>query len=191
MRARSLLKLTLVLGLLGAAGWVFRDRLPLDRVRALLGQEEPEAPPKKAKSASKKRSSSGASLRGAAGLSPEPGRLSMPSPKPCLDPPTGEGLPEEGMTSSRGLEAGEVRSAMSAVVSYALPCFADAPSGALVLSVTAGCDGRVSDIRVDDDGGYPTDVVGCVVETLRNAEFPAHDLPDGYTFTYPVRYEAP
>lgn len=150
----------------------------------------PEAPAAKAK-AKKKKSGAGASLSGAAGMTPEPGRLAMPAAKPCLDPPTGEGLPEEGVVGSRGLEAGEVRAAMSAVVSHALPCFADAPTGTLTLSVTAGCDGRVSDIRISDDGGFPSDVTGCVVETLRYAEFPAHDLPDGYTFAYPVEYTAP
>ncbi len=182
----------LVLGLLGAGLWYNRDRIPMDRIKALFGAEEPPAPEEaKARSGTKKKRSSGASLKGAAGMTGEASARAMPAPKPCLDPPTGDDLPEEGVTGSRGLEAGEVRAAMSAVVSYALPCFADAPTGTLTLSVTAGCDGRVSALEIADDGGFPSDVGGCVVEVLRTAAFPAHDLPDGYTFTYPVNYTAP
>jgi hypothetical protein len=28
----------------------------------------------------------------------------------------------------------------------------------------------------------------CVTDTLRFAEFPAHDLPDGFSFDYPLTY---
>ena len=184
----------LVIAVLGGGIYLGRDRLS-----ALFSKPAPVADaPEKAGAkgnVKKKRSSAGASLSGSDLATLSPGRTSYPAAKPCLDPPTGDGAPEGGdqpsMTGSRGLEADEVRAAMSGVVNYALPCFADAPTGTLTLSVTAGCDGRVSDIRISDDGGYPTDVTGCVVDILRNAAFPAHDMPDGYTFTYPVNYTAP
>lgn len=186
MRARTLL---FGLAALGGGLWYFREQVPWDRIRALADVSSSEEPAEKA--TSKRKRAAGATLSGAAGTNAESGKLSPPTPKPCLDPPTGEDLPEQGMTGSRGLSQGEVRAAMSSVVSHALPCFADGDSGTVVLEVTAGCDGRVSDIAISDAGGYPTDVTGCVVETLRNAAFPAHDLPGGFSFTYPVTYTAP
>lgn len=179
------------LGVALGAGYALRDHLPLESLRAWILPPPPPPPSTgaKPKSHGKRHASSGASLSG--GSSEVSGRPSMPAPKPCLSGPTGAGMPEDGVVASRGLDGDQVRAAMSKVVTYALPCFADAPTGVLTLSVTAGCDGRVSDLKISDDGGYPSDVTGCVVEILRNAEFPAHDLPDGYTFTYPVRYTAP
>lgn len=188
---RSWLPVLLVLGAVGGLLYALRDQPPLRDWLARLSPPPPEEPAPKTKAKARKKGVGGATLTGAQGLSPEAPQLAMPAPKPCLDPPTGEGLPEEGMASSRGLERAEVVAAMQQVVGHALPCFADADSGTLVFSVTAGCDGRVSEIRITDDGGFPTDVGGCVAETLRHAEFPAHDLPDGFDFTYPVTYSAP
>jgi len=60
------------------------------------------------------------------------------------------------------------------------------PSGTLNLSITVACTGRVAGVRVQDDGGLDTTLVSCVADTLRYAPFPAHDLPDGETFGYPM-----
>jgi len=196
MRARTLLLSSAVLLLLGAGAWRFRDSLPLGALEGLFKPAPPPSTQAKAratgrsKAAAKPRSTrlAGASLSGAAGMNPEPPKLTMPAAKACLPPPSGDALPEDGVEGSRGLSAEEVRAAMDAVVQRALPCFADADGGRMVLSVTAGCDGRVSDIRITEDGGFPPDVSGCVVETLRYAAFPAHDMPDGFTFAYPLTY---
>ena len=176
----------LLAGGLGVGAWVYRDRLPLP------GAETPAAPEPTPKAHAKKKGAhkaKGSTLSGAS--SGEARTLVPPEPKPCLAGPSEADAPEEGMISSQGLGDADVASAMSGVVSYALPCFADAPTGEVLFQVTAGCDGRVASLKVQDDGGYPTDVVGCVAEILRAASFPAHDLPDGYSFLYPVRYQAP
>jgi hypothetical protein len=34
------------------------------------------------------------------------------------------------------------------------------------------------------------DLVACVKDTLRYTGFPAHDMPDGFSFGYPMRFEA-
>lgn len=186
----------LVIAVIGVGAYLSRDRLSEMFSTPAPLQDAPEKALARGHAKKKRGVSAGASLSGADQGSASAGRPAYPDAKPCLDPPTGDeapegGAPEASVSASRGLDADQVRDAMSAVVGYALPCFVDAPTGTLTLSVTAGCDGRVSDIRISDDGGYPTDVSGCAVEILRNAAFPAHDMPDGYTFTYPVRYTAP
>lgn len=183
---RWLIPLTLLAA--GGAVWVFRDQIPWETLTGDEPAPPVEAPAQK-KSPRKKRSN--AALKGTEGMDPATARLAPPDPKPCLAGPSEADLPEDGMVASRGLEASALRAAMASAAPYALPCFADAPSGTLTLAITAGCDGRVSELKISDDGGYPSDVTGCVVEVLRNASLPAHDLPDGQEFTYPLRYEAP
>ena len=46
--------------------------------------------------------------------------------------------------------------------------------------------GGLAQVRVQDDGGLDASLVTCVSDTLRYAPFPAHDLPDGETFGYPM-----
>ena len=58
--------------------------------------------------------------------------------------------------------------------------------GTLGLSITVACTGRVATVRVTDDGGLDASLVSCITDTLRYAPFPAHDLPDGETFGYPM-----
>lgn len=185
--ARRVLIPLLLLGAAGAAVWHFRDQLPWDRLSG--DKEEPAPTPPPAKKGKKKPSS--AALKGTAGMDPDQARLAPPAPKACLAGPSEADLPEDGMVAGKGLDEAMLRAAMAEAAPYALPCFADAPSGAMTLEIVAGCDGRVRELRISDDGGYPSDVTGCVAEVLRNASLPAHDLPDGQEFRYPLRYEAP
>ena len=116
--------------------------------------------------------------------------LARPAAKPCLAEPTGEGLADEGIVSSAGLDGDTVRTVMRGFVGNTLACVpaGTAPNGTLTTEIRVGCDGVVAEVRVSDPGGLPEDLVTCVRETLTYAEFPAHDLPDGYTFTYPVTF---
>ena len=54
--------------------------------------------------------------------------------------------------------------------------------------IVVGCNGLVSAVEIGATGGLPTEVVGCVQDTLRYAEFPAHSLPDGEVFEYPLNF---
>lgn len=167
------------------------NQLPWERIPG-LGADKVEAPPALPdKKAHRKTTETNTTLKGTAGMDPDKAWLAPAEPKPCLAGPSEADLPEEGTVSGKGLELGALRSAMSAAATHALPCFADAPTGAITFDIVAGCDGRVSKIRVAEDGGYPSDVLGCAVEVLRNASLPAHDLPDGQEFSYPLSYEAP
>lgn len=112
-----------------------------------------------------------------------------PTEKACLPPPTDVG--PEDMVASAGLAPDDVRAGMRAASQASLPCFADSPSVTLRLSINVACTGRVAKVDVEDDGGASDAVQGCVREALGAAEFPAHALPDGDTFQYPLRYTAP
>ncbi len=125
---------------------------------------------------------------------PGPPKLSMPAEKPCLAEPELSGTADAEMVASQGLDAGEIRDAMSSFVHHTLSCIAgsgSSPSEALRLEITVACTGQVSDVTVLAGGDWPSEVAGCVTETLRYAPFPAHDLPGGESFEYPLRYRAP
>ncbi len=129
-----------------------------------------------------------------AATAPVPGasRL-MPSELPCLAPPDagaiGEG-DEPMFLASRGLSQAQVESAMGAALGELYACVPQGsqPDGVLSLSLQVACSGRVSSVQVLDDDALPRDLVACVTDSLRYAAFPAHDLPDGFGFHYPVTF---
>jgi len=110
-------------------------------------------------------------------------RLVPPAPEPCIPFDADPG--EEGMVAPNGLSYAQTKAALDAVISEALYC-PDAPTGAVQMSfsITVGCDGVVD--AVSPSGGVPASFLGCVSEVIRHADFPAHDIEGGQTFTYPV-----
>jgi len=125
---------------------------------------------------------------------PDPGHaaLKMPPAKPCLEGPALDGQGGDAqMVASSGLSRAQVREAMQSFVGNTLVCLQDtetAPERTLLLEITAGCDGRVSEIAVLDAGDWPEETSRCVTDILGYAPFPAHDLPAGETFQYPLTY---
>ena len=115
--------------------------------------------------------------------------LVMPPAKECLRGPTdadAQGT-EAGFASSQGLSHGQVKAAMDKALLGLGACVSGGwPVGRAELEITAGCDGRVSSVRIVGDGGLESGLLGCIQERLGYAEFPAHDLPDGETFGYPL-----
>lgn len=162
------------------------DTIEIGQVLVLKLDAAPAAPPKA--SPAPKRRAKGATLRAADAPPTGPAALTMPAPKPCLAEPTDvEG--DEGMVASAGLSLDDVRSSMNAFIQHAARCLPEGGAeGVLTLDITVGCDGRVSGLSVADDGGLPGPLAACVVETLGYTPFPAHDLPDGFTFTFPLRF---
>jgi hypothetical protein len=120
---------------------------------------------------------------------PVPPKLSMPAAKKCLAGPSdvaeGNGMT---MASNVGLSEPDIRSAMSRFVPKALGCVSGARSfdGTVETEITVGCDGRVTAVSIESNDGVPQAVAACLRDTLRYAPFPAHDMPDGYTFGYRV-----
>lgn len=121
---------------------------------------------------------------------PMTGGLSLPPEQPCLSGPTLEDDPDEAaFAASAGLDRGQIKGAMDRFLPTLQRCVVgDWPDGTVELSITVACTGRVARVEVRDDGGLDGSFVDCVADTLRYAPFPAHDLPDGETFGYPVRF---
>jgi len=125
---------------------------------------------------------------GSAGRAPREG-LQRPRPKRCLGGPTDvEG--DMGFAASEGLSYEEASSSMNRFVHHVLPCIGgDAqPAETLRLEITVACSGVVDGVEVLDAGDWPPSVAACVSDTLEYAEFPAHGLPDGDSFEYPLKF---
>lgn len=118
--------------------------------------------------------------------------LTLPDAKPCLEGPSLQGMGDDAMAASEGLSESEVRTAMNGFVHHTLTCIGEHnPTGPLELEIVVGCDGQVDAVHVQDASDWPQDVHSCVRDVLRYTPFPAHGLPDGDRFTYPLRYTAP
>jgi len=120
--------------------------------------------------------------------------FTMPTPKTCLEGPAlRPGGDDEQMVASAGLSPAQVRDAMNHFVGHTLTCIAESetpPEAPLLMEITAGCDGRVSKIAVLDAGDWSSEMATCVTTVLGFTPFPAHDLPGGETFQYPLTYTA-
>lgn len=167
------------------------DRIDVGQV--LVVGREGEADPKEQEPVAqthkprKKKRSTGGTVQ-ATVTSSTPG-LVMPAPKACLSGPTEADAhgTEAGFASSQGLSHAQVKAGMDAALPGLVACVDGAwPVGRAELELTAGCDGRIRAVRVVDDGGLDSGLLSCVRERLGYAEFPAHDLPDGETFVYPL-----
>jgi len=115
--------------------------------------------------------------------------LRMPSKKRCLAGPSLDDLSEDepDIQASAGLSHSEIQGPMSSFLPNLSRCFDGAwPEGRVLFEITAGCNGRVSTVSVLDPGGIEGGMVECMRTTLGYVSFPAHDMPDGMTFQYPV-----
>ncbi len=117
-------------------------------------------------------------------------RLSYPSRKRCLSGPSGSGLGDYGAVASKGLNASQIRGSLGGFVRHTAKCVPRGSSGAFSVRVelTVGCDGRVTEADVVSAGGAPSNVTACMEKTLGYAGFPAHDMPGGFTFEYPIHF---
>lgn len=172
------------------------DTLEVGQELRIYTEGGPEAAPGPATSGRRGRRarSGGGSAPEAAGTAGSPtAGLSLPPERACLAGPDaaalGEG-DEPEVSASRGLSHAQVSAAMRAFVHHTLRCVPEGtqPAGTVELHLTVACTGRVARVEVLDDGGMPPELVACVPEVLAYAPFPAHDLPDGETFRYPLRF---
>ncbi len=117
--------------------------------------------------------------------------LTRPAPRPCLAPPDGSDLGEEGVVASKGLSRGQVQGVMGPHLQHTLGCPAQEdswPTGSVTAELTVACDGTVASVRVLSSTGLASGTIDCVKDVLGYAGFPPHDLPDGYVFTQPVQF---
>ena len=119
-------------------------------------------------------------------------QLVMPVGKDCLAGPSLDDLDsDEAMAASEGLSHQDIRSSMNAFIDHTLPCLSDAgitPSETLLMEIAVGCNGQVNEVRVLEHGDWPSEVAECVTEVIGYTPFPAHDLPDGEVFTFPLQF---
>lgn len=117
-------------------------------------------------------------------------RLPTPRPERCKAPPLTIDDAADGPTygGSEGLSYEQVVPVLERTVQAALHCARPEGRDALHLTfqLTVGCDGIVSEIEATDDDDAPEPYLTCVMDVLRKADFPAHDMPDGMPITYPV-----
>ena len=115
--------------------------------------------------------------------------LVMPREKACLSGPSAEGLDDEGMAASAGLTRSQIRGAVDAFLPRVTSCVTDdVPSKQIWLEINVACTGRVASVHIADQAGWPTELAQCVADRFRYAAFPAHDLPDGETFSQPIGF---
>ena len=115
--------------------------------------------------------------------------LTLPAKKTCLAGPSLDDLSndEPDIQSSIGLSHSDIQQPMARFLPILSRCFEGPwPEGRVLFELTAGCNGRVKDVSVLDSGGLASQSVECMRTTLFYVPFPAHDMPDGMTFQYPV-----
>jgi len=137
-----------------------------------------------------RRNSSKKTTKKAAAETSSPTGLSLPPERPCLAGPSVDGSGDEPeFAASAGLSHTQTRQAMDRFLPQLHRCIeGDWPDGTVRLSITVACTGRVDRVGVLDGGGLSGELTSCIAETLQYAPFPAHDLPDGETFTYPMTF---
>lgn len=120
-----------------------------------------------------------------------PPALRRPSAKMCRPAPTAAQLrSDDGMLTNQGLSAAQIKSAMGAFVRHTTACIPPGTKGTYEIQteVTVGCNGLVKNVWIVDRGALPANVADCIAQTLRFASFPAHAVPEGVTFGYPIQY---
>lgn len=118
--------------------------------------------------------------------------LPRAAPKTCLKTTTTaySSSDDNEMITVGGLTADQVRSGMGKVVRYTMQCIPRGTIGSFTVTVevTVGCNGLVTDVWMANTGGMPTPVTNCISQTVAQASFAAHALPDGAVFEYPITY---
>ncbi|MEQ1505985.1 MAG: LysM peptidoglycan-binding domain-containing protein [Myxococcota bacterium] len=118
-----------------------------------------------------------------------PPRLSKPAAKSCLRGPSAS-VAESGVVTSGGLSVGQINAGMGQISKHTVRCFPGGTEGsyAVIVELTVGCNGQVSNVFLVNGGVVPTRVTSCIQQTLSYASFPAHSIPNGFTFQYPMKF---
>ena len=86
-----------------------------------------------------------------------------------------------------------IKAAMNGFLPQTLRCLADVPdrpTQTLMMEVTVACSGVVEHIAVTHHGDWTPEVAACVTGVLTHTPFPAHDLPNGEIFQFPLTFTA-
>lgn len=118
--------------------------------------------------------------------------LTYPAAQACLETVEEPDMDDDyAITASQGLQPEAIRLAMNGVLAHTGRCInGDPPSGILIAEVKVSCTGQVDLVRVKDDANWENSIANCVASALWYADFPAHGLPSGETFEFPVQFVA-
>lgn len=117
--------------------------------------------------------------------------LVMPPERPCRAGPSVAASDEPTMAASTGLSREDIIGTMDGFLHHTTRCVTGGvPEGTLRMEIHVACTGRVSGVDVVKNPGWSGEVVSCVQEVLGYAPFPAHALPDGDVFGYPLSFGA-
>jgi hypothetical protein len=116
-------------------------------------------------------------------------KLRMPAAKSCKAQGT-RALGDDDMDAGAGLSNSAIKSSIGRVLGTTRRCMPSGTSGRfqVIVELKVGCDGRVKNAYTINGGGAPSAVTDCIESVLSHASFPAHDLPSGQSFQYPINY---
>ena len=152
----------------------------------LIKKDVPTPPTKTAKA---KKSAHGDIVMHKMGMTAAPTKK-MPNAKRCLSGPDVSSLDDErGMMTNNGLSSQQISSAMNKFFPQLSDCMPDVwPTANIEVDFNVGCNGLVSYVRIVKDDNMDFEIQSCLEDAFQYAEFPAHDLPDGMDFTYPIQF---
>ncbi len=109
-----------------------------------------------------------------------------PRPRRRCKPIRGQG----DMVAARGLSRAEIQRAVERSFPKINRCLPGSYSGTyeMIVEIDVGCDGRVTNTYTLSPGVLPASVTRCVEKVFRSTRFPAHDMPDGMSFQYPLQF---
>jgi hypothetical protein len=115
----------------------------------------------------------------------------MPNAKRCLSGPVGSAISEGDMMTNQGLSSRQISSAMNNFFPQLSACMPEVwPTANIEVDFNVGCNGLVSYVGITRDDGLDFEIQGCLENAFQYAEFPAHDLPDGMDFAFPIQFSA-
>lgn len=125
---------------------------------------------------------------------PEPEPSPVPSARPrrrrsrCKAQRTD--VAEGSMRTAAGLSEGQIQRAVNKRLGRTRSCLPPGLSGTyeMVVDITVGCDGRVTNTYTIGRGALSKKTAACVERVFRGMRFPAHDMPDGQSFQYPLTF---
>jgi murein DD-endopeptidase MepM/ murein hydrolase activator NlpD len=115
----------------------------------------------------------------------------LPKAKRCLGGPDASSLSaEQGMMTNQGLSSNQISNSMNSFFPQLSDCMPDVwPTASIEVDFNVGCNGRVTYVRIVKDDGLEFGIQSCLEDAFQYAGFPAHDLPDGMDFTFPIQFE--
>jgi hypothetical protein len=116
---------------------------------------------------------------------------SLPDAKRCLGgPEIGSLSDDHGMMTNNGLSSQQISKSMNKFFPQLSSCMPDVwPTANIEIDFNVGCNGLVSYVRIVRDDNLDFTIQECIEDAFQYAEFPAHDLPDGMDFSYPIQFE--